>query len=169
MFLTTDSAPVEQCSTVLIRLKVDVTDSLAKQELINFVQRVEKEKALQPFFSGLMQYADWHNSRQRTFQHFKTKYPETVQLIGIPTGSQSMQLQNNNKPGLIFTVFWRLDINESGHVTPDLQIHAATPLKRSSQRNKYSLLRTVPEQFQNVLPFLGIEQSIEVVIGLLSR
>ena len=160
---------MEDSSTVLMRLKVSVTDPLAEQELLNFIQTVETEKALQPFFIGLMQYAEWYNNRQRTFQHFKMKYPETVQLIGAPTGAQSIQLQNRNKPGLIFTVYWRLDINESGHVTPDLQIHASAPMKRSGQRDKYSLLRSVPEQFQKVLPVLGIEQSIEVVIGILCR
>ena len=154
---------------MLNRLKVGVTDPLAEQELLDFIQTVEKEKALQPFFIGLIQYAEWHNNRQRTFQHFKSKYPEIVQLIGMPTGSQSMQLKNTNKPGLVFTVYWRLDISDSGHVVRNLEIHASTPLQQTGHRDKYSLLRSVPEQFQKVLPILGIEQSIEVAIGILCR
>ena len=154
---------------MLNRLKVGVTDPLAEQELLDFIQTVGKKKALQPFFIGLMQYAEWHNNRQRTFQHFKSKYPETVQLVGVPTGTQSMQLKNTNKPGLVFTVHWRLDISDSGHVVPNLEIHALAPQKQTGHRDKHSLLRSVPEQFQKVLPILGIEQSIEVVIGILSR
>ena len=160
---------MEEGTIVLSRLKVDVANPLAKQELLNFLQTVEKEKALQPFFIGLMQYADWHNNRQRTFQHFNIRYPETVQLIGMPTGSQSMQLRNRDEPGLVFTVYWRLGISESGHVTPDFQIHASSPFNRTDERDQNSLLRSVPQQFEKALTVLGIEQSIEVVIGLLHR
>lgn len=164
-----DSASVEENNTVLNRLKIDVTEPLASQELSKFIQATEKDKALQPFFIGLIQYAEWHKDRQQTFQHFKMKYPETVQLIGMPTGSQAIQLQNRNKPGLVFMVYWRLDIDESGQVIPDFQIHAVAPLKQTGQKDKHSLLRSVPEQFQKVLPTLGFEQSIELVIGIVCR
>ena len=151
------------------RLKVGVTDPLASQELSNFIQVIEKDKDLQPFFIGLIQYAEWHKDRQRTFQHLKTKFPEIVQLVGMTTESQSIQLQNNEKPGLVFTVLWKLDIDECGHVTPDIQVRASAPVKQTGQSDKYSLLTRVSEQFQKVLPTLGIERSIDVVIGMLCR
>lgn len=160
---------MEDSGAVLTRLKVSVIDPLAEQELSNFVKTVQGGKALQPFFSGLIQYAEWHSHRQRTFDHFIIKYPETAHLIGLTSRSQSIQLHNRSKPGLVFTVFWRLDISESGHVVPDLQIHASAPLKQTGQRDRSALLRSVPQQFQKVLPILGIEQAIEVVIGMLSR
>ena len=160
---------MEDSSVVVTRLKVSVTDPLAEQELSNFVKRVEEENALQTFFSGLMQYAEWHSHRQRTFDHFITKYPETVHLISVTTRSQSIQLHNKNKPGLVFTIHWRLEISDSGHVVPDLQIHASAPLKETGQRDRSALLRSVPQQFQKVFPILGIEQAIEVVIGMLCR
>ena len=97
------------------------------------------------------------------------KYPETVELVGMPMASRAIQLQNRNKPGLVFMVYWRLGIDESGQVTPDFPIHAVAPLKQTGQNDKYSLLRSVPEQFQKVLPTLGFEQSIELVIGILCR
>ena len=160
---------MEDNSAVVNRLKVSVTDALAEQELSNFVKTVEGEKALQPFFCGLIQYAEWHSHRQRTFAHFMTKYPETVHLIGLTTRSRSIQLHNGTKPGLVFTVYWRLDISDSGRVVPDLQIHASAPLKETAQRGRSALLRSVPQHFQKVLPILGIEQAIEVVIGMLCR
>ena len=166
---TVDAEHLDDCTAMLTRLKVNVTDLLAEQELSSFVKTVEGENALQPFFSGLIQYADWHSHRQRTFDHFIMKYPETVHMIGVTNTSQSIQLYNRSKPGLDFTVFWRLDISGSGQVMPDLQIHASAPLKRTGQRDKYALLRNVPQQFQKVLPVLGIEQAIEVVIGMLCR
>lgn len=169
LFQPKDIRPDEESVPVLKRLSVEVTDSLAEQELINFIQSVEKEKALQPFFIGLVQYADWHSNRQRTFQHFYTKYPETAQLIGTPAGCQSLQLMNRNKPGLIFTIYWRICITETGRVTPDFQIHASVPQNCTGQRDNISLLRSIPRQFKKVLPILGIEESIEVVIGLLCR
>lgn len=157
------------CTPILTRLKVSVTDHLAGQELSRFVKTTEEEKALKQFFTGLVQYSEWHSHRRRTFDHFITKYPETVHLIGVVTTCQSIQLHNRSKPGLVFTIFWRLDISESGHVMPDLQIHASMPLKRTGQRDKYALLRDLPQQFQKVLPILGIEQTIEVVVGMLCR
>lgn len=160
---------MKDSTTVLTRLKVNVTDPLAEQELSNFVRTVEEGKALQPFFIGLMQYAEWHSNRQRTFDHFNMKYPEIVHSIGVSTASQAIQLHNRSKPGLVFTILWRLDISESGRVMPDLQIHATAPLKQTGQRDKYALLKSVPQQFQKVLPILGIEQTIEVVIGMLCR
>ena len=160
---------MEDNSAVVTRLKVSVTDPLAEQELSNFIKTVEGERALQPFFSGLIQYAEWHTHRQRTFDHFITKYPETVHLIGLTTRSQSIQLHNKSKPGLVFTVHWRLDISDSGRVVPDLQIHASAPSKETGQTDRSALLRSVPQQFQKVLPILGIEQAIEVVIGMLCR
>ena len=160
---------MEDNSAVVTRLKVNVTDPLVEQELSNFVKTVEGDKALQPFFSGLIQYAEWHSHRQRTFDHFKAKYPEIVHLIGLTTSSRSIQLHNKRKPGLVFTVQWRLDITDSGQVLPDLQIHASAPLKETGQRDRSALLRSVPQQFQKVLPILGIEQAIELVIGMLCR
>ena len=148
------------------RLTVGVTDPLASQELCNFIQVIEKDKDLQSFFIGLIQYAEWHTNRQRTFQHFNTKYPE---VVDTKTESQSIQLQNNEKPGLVFTVMWKLDIDECGHVTPDIQVHALAPLKQTGKSDEYSLLTRVPEEFQKVLPKLGIEQSIDVVVGMLFR
>lgn len=163
-----DSSPTVEVNTIN-RLTVGVTDPLASQELFNFIQVIEKDKDLQSFFIGLIQYAEWHKDRWRTFQHFNTKYPEIVEMVGTTTESQSIQLQNNEKPGLVFTMMWKLDIDECGHVTPDIQVHALAPLKQTGKSDKYSLLKRVPEEFQKVLPKLGIEQSIDVVVGMLFR
>ena len=70
LFQPKDIRPDEESVPVLKRLSVEVTDPLAEQELTNFIQSIEKEKALQPFFIGLIQYADWHSNRQRTFHIF---------------------------------------------------------------------------------------------------
>ncbi|PFX20856.1 Centromere protein P [Stylophora pistillata] len=153
----------------LTRLRVSVTDHLAEQELAQFLEKVQEDKSLQPFFFGLIQYAEWHSNRQRTFGHFKMKYPEIVHFSNTSSTSQCLKLYNRNKPGLVFTLLWKLVIGESGHVTSDVQIHASVPVKHADQRDKYSLLRNVPKQFHKVLPFLGIEQAVEVVIGMLCR
>ena len=160
---------MEDSFVELTRLQVSVTDPLAQQELNDFLKMVEEEKALQPFFTGLIQYAEWHSNRQRTFDHFKTKYPDIVHLTSASIASQSLKLHNRNKPGLVFTVLWRLLTGTSGHVLPDFQIHASAPLKHTEQRDKYALLRSVPQQFQKVLPILGIEQAVELVVGMLCR
>ena len=78
-----------------------------------------------------------------------------------------MQLYNTNKPGLVFTVYWKLEISGSGLVVPNFQIHAFAPLKRTDSKEKRSLVEAVPQQFRGVLPLLGIEQSIEVALGMI--
>lgn len=147
---------------------MEVQDSLAAQELCSYIKTVEKDKALQAFFQTLVQYGDCHHNRQKTFFHFKTKFPDVIHLLGGSWRSTAMQMVNPVKPGLVFSVQWKLNTTVTGHVAPDIQVHVTAPLHRGKGPTN-PLLRSAPQQFRRMLSILGIEHSIEMLLSIVLR
>ena len=153
---------------VITKLSVDVKDSLASQELSSYIKSVEKDKALQPFFQVLVHYAECHHNRQRTFCHFKTKFPDVVHLLGGSTCSTAMQMINPVKPGLLFTVQWALEVTPMGIFTPNIEVHISAPVG-DGRNDRNPLLRRAPQQFRKMMSTLGVEHSIEMILSIVLR
>ena len=110
-----------------------------------------------------MQYSAWYQHRQRAFEHFKSKYPHIVHLVCSKKLNTVMQMINPVSPDDVFTISWQIHVGEIGNVIPQIDLFTYnTKLKRQTELGK-----SLSRYCSKMLSLFGIEQAIELVLGIM--
>ncbi|NXU33467.1 CENPP protein, partial [Drymodes brunneopygia] len=153
----------EKVSTVICDLSI-VMESREDSNVSKFVSSMEERGAILTFFRSLSTYAEWHEHRRRTFQHFKAKYPD---IVTLPEGllGDFIILKNPKVPGFELMIVWKIQLDEEGTTMPVLDL-----LPKVSKKVLEQMMRSVeslPSSFRSALGVLGIEAAIENLIKVL--
>lgn len=154
----------ENLSSVITDLNI-VMEPTAYSELSDFVSRAEKRRDLFMFFRSLHFFVEWCEYRNRTFKHFKEKYPEAVHLSEGASAS-SMRIQNASQPGFELVIIWRLQTDEEGKVLPKLDLLTKVPCQ-ALELDKKGVVEMAAVSFRALLGVLGIEAALESLIKVL--
>ncbi|XP_029775308.1 centromere protein P isoform X2 [Suricata suricatta] len=151
----------ERLSSVITDLNI-IMEPTEYSELSDFVSRAEDRRDLLMFFQSLHFFVEWCEYRQRTFEHFKEKYPEAVRL---PEGAVSscMAVRSPREPGFELIIVWRIQIDDGGKVLPKLDLLTKAP-RRALQLDETRVLETAPRGFRALLGVLGIEAALESLV-----
>lgn len=153
---------IEDTLTCKVRSLNIVVDGSEFKDISAVMSRVEDTKNLQLFFKILRCYSECFKQRQKTFQHFKDKYPD---MISIPGGSESevMLIQRPALKGCAVCIVWDIGVTGEGEIKPKLDLLLKTP-EEAMKMDSRNIVENAPWYFQNLLRVLGAEASIDSVI-----
>ncbi|KJE93785.1 hypothetical protein CAOG_04529 [Capsaspora owczarzaki ATCC 30864] len=149
---------------VISDLAVDVPEE-ARIELRDFLDSVEKERSLQAFFHGFVQYAEWNAQRQVLFYAMYERYPAQITL---PHGVRCGPVLNIKPfPAFKFAVslIWIMTVLPSGHVRCTIHLRARKT-DELTKADKVSL-DALPDEFQQLIRARGLQSAVEQVIEVL--
>ncbi|KAJ8385037.1 hypothetical protein AAFF_G00195670 [Aldrovandia affinis] len=149
----------------------NLEEDLARQAKINgivlaecevkTVEKMEEKSSLLLFFRTLKGFAERCEHRNRTFQHFKQKYPEVVSLPGGFRG-EVMVIQDPKVPGCTLSIVWKINVSKDGVITPKMDLLAKLPEQALDLGQQVA--ENAPQAFQSLVRILGVEAAIENLI-----
>ncbi|XP_074055199.1 centromere protein P [Macrotis lagotis] len=142
-----------------------IMESVEGNELSRFVARTEEKRDLFLFFRSLHSFMEWCEYRKQTFQYFKEKHPEVVQLPGGP-GADSMVLRSRRLTGFELVVVWMVHIDEEGQVLPVLDLLTKVP-EQALTLNQEKVVERAPRCFRSLLQLAGVEAALAGLVRLL--
>ncbi|XP_078466868.1 centromere protein P isoform X1 [Lampetra planeri] len=138
--------------------QLDVAVDSAPDDLANFIARAEEEKSLMLLLRTIVSHSRWCALRQKTFAHFKARFPGVVLLPEGEFGS-TLLIQNPAVPGPRFLVVWRTEVHPHGLVLPNIQLHVKTT-QRMEEQGLGALPEDASRAFQTLLQLQGIETAL---------
>ncbi|KAM5260331.1 centromere protein P isoform 1-T1 [Hipposideros larvatus] len=154
----------ENLSSAITDLNI-IMEPTAYSELSEFVSRAEERRDVFLFFRSLHFFVEWCEYRNRTFKHFKEKYPEAVHLSEGASAS-SMQIQSTSQPRFELVIIWRIQTDEEGKVLPKLDLLTKVP-HQALELDKKGVVEMAAVSFRALLGVLGIEAALESLIKVL--
>ncbi|XP_013006123.1 centromere protein P isoform X2 [Cavia porcellus] len=161
-FQIVETQSKENISSVITDLGI-VMEPTEYSELSEFVSRAEERRDLFMFFRGLHFFVKWCEYRKRTFTHFKDKYPDVVHLPEGPY-SHCMGIRGASCPEFELVIVWRIHVDMEGKVLPQLDLLPGVP-RQALQLDRHGVVDTAPQGFRSLLGVLGIEGTLESLIG----
>ncbi|XP_046731735.1 centromere protein P isoform X1 [Silurus meridionalis] len=139
-----------------------ISDGGEFKDLCGFLSSVEESRSLFLFFRTLRSYSERCKQRTCTFQHFKEKYPDLVQL---PEGCRSeiMVIQSPQLPGCMMSIFWNICVSKEGTVMTKLDLLMKMP-EQAEKLDTENVMASAPESFRHLLSVFGEEATIESLI-----
>ncbi|MCI4390251.1 hypothetical protein PGIGA_G00120370 [Pangasianodon gigas] len=139
-----------------------ISDGAEFKDLCGFLSSVEESKSVFLFFRTLRSFSERCKQRTCTFQHFKEKYPDVVQL---PEGCRSeiMVIQSPQLPGCTMSIFWNITVSKEGTVKPKIDLLMKMP-EQAQKLDTENVVESGPECFRSLLTVFGVEATIESLI-----
>ncbi|KAJ8361051.1 hypothetical protein SKAU_G00175760 [Synaphobranchus kaupii] len=141
-----------------------VVDGCEFIDISAFVSGVEETKSLLLFFRALRAFSERCEHRNRTFAHFKEKYPE---LVRLPEGCRGevMVIQNPKIPGCTLSFVWNITVTKDGVIIPKIDLLTKLPEQAALALDQRMVAENGPQSFQSLLRILGVEATIEALIA----
>ncbi|XP_017305657.1 centromere protein P [Ictalurus punctatus] len=139
-----------------------ISDGAEFKDLCGFLSSAEESKSVFLFFRTLRSFSERCKQRTCTYQHFKEKYPDVVQL---PEGCRSeiMVIQSPQLPGCTMSIFWNITVSKEGTVKPKIDLLMKMP-EQAQKLDTESVVESAPGCFQSLLTAFGVEATIESLI-----
>eukprot|EP01135_Chromosphaera_perkinsii_P000301 Nk52_evm70s62 gene=Nk52_evmTU70s62 len=148
-------------------LAIMIPDLKTSLELRTFISTCEKHCALHSFMKGIVNYGAMNLRRERLFKQVKRKFRQGVVVPQGPRGSQFIIMQHPSRKGISFIFSWKIDIAETGILTPVLDLvpriagHADIKLFESA-------IQQMPEIFNKMMSIRTIESTVHILAHLVS-
>ncbi|XP_070594712.1 centromere protein P [Erythrolamprus reginae] len=162
--LTEENQMNRNASAIVTDLNI-ITECDMDCDLSKLVSRVEENGNLCLFFTSLTCFSEWCKHRERTFVHFKDKYPD---VVALPEGLHGdyMVLRSTQLPEFELIIVWKIQVDEKGNIIPVLDLLNKIPLQ-GTLADKFA--SDAPQGFKSLLHAVGIEAAIEIVINSISE
>ncbi|XP_060767012.1 centromere protein P isoform X2 [Neoarius graeffei] len=160
-FAVTEIQDGETILTKVTDLNI-ISDGAEFKDLCGFLSSVEESKSVFLFFRTLRSFSEGCKQRTCTFQHFKEKYPDVVQL---PEGCRSeiMVIQSPQLPGCTMSIIWNITVSKDGTVKPKIDLLTKMP-EQAQKLDTKNVVESAPECVRSLLRVFGVEATIESLI-----
>lgn len=147
-------------------LEISVDHEWVKRDISTFIEAMVQSCSLQPFLRGFQQYARQFLQRKSVYDHFEKTYPECVKLY--PNNDLSiLQFIHPVHKGIVYTVTWSISISNNTSMEENftLDVFANEQMQMMDRRN---ILQNAPDKFQEMIGLMGIEKTLDTLIGAVS-